>query len=109
VPPRYVGRLLRRIAAEGSFRVRALELEPTAAVSADFAGRARINSSGTIWRELPSWDWATAGDMNETMLSTTRPTTDMRDGEIMKLKMRVMQSFGLSRAALNYWFIGSVS
>src|SRR6266404_4019468 len=41
---RYVGRLLRRtVVGDELFRVRALELETTSRVSADFAGRARRN------------------------------------------------------------------
>src|SRR5712671_5240311 len=53
---RYVGRLVFEIAAEGGrFRVRALELETAAGVSTDLAGRPRMNSSSTIWREVPSW------------------------------------------------------
>src|SRR6266404_748567 len=53
---RYVGRLVFELAAEGGrLRVRALELETAAGVSADLAVRPRMNSSSTIWREVPSW------------------------------------------------------
>lgn len=54
------------------------------------AGRARVNSSSTIWREPSPWDWAVAEEVNESAQFATKTALKVHAARTISLKIRVM-------------------